>query len=81
MPTRTTIGQLLVNEALPEEYRDYDRVMDNKSVQKIMQSVADKDPDRWLLFWFRLSKDSCSLQAHSLRIRRQDQQDSRNSGS
>lgn len=47
MPTRTTIGQLLVNEALPEEYRDYDRVMDSKTVQKIMQSVADKNPDQY----------------------------------
>ena len=47
MPTRTTIGQLLVNDALPEEYRDYDRVLDSKSVQKIMQSVADKNPDQY----------------------------------
>jgi len=47
MPTRATIGQLLVNDALPEKYRDYGRVMDSKSVQKILQQVADEDPDNY----------------------------------
>jgi hypothetical protein len=47
MPTRTTIGQLLVNEALPEELRDYDRVLDGKAVQKIMQTIAEKNPDQY----------------------------------
>jgi hypothetical protein len=47
MPTRSTIGQLLVNEALPEKYRDYERVMDGKTVQNVMQDIAEKDPDSY----------------------------------
>lgn len=47
MPTRTTIGQLLVNDALPEQYRDYERVMDGKSVQKVMQEVSEKEPEKY----------------------------------
>ena len=47
MATRATIGQLLVNEALPEQYRDYERVLDGKTVQKIMQNIAEKDPDKY----------------------------------
>lgn len=47
MATRTTIGQLLVNEALPEGYRDYNRVLDGKTVQKVMQEISEKDPDSY----------------------------------
>lgn len=47
MPTRATIGQLLVNEALPEKYRDYNRVMDGKTVQKILQQIAEEEPDNY----------------------------------
>jgi DNA-directed RNA polymerase subunit beta' len=47
MPVKATIGQLLVNEALPEKYRDYNRVMDGKTVQKILQDIAENDPDNY----------------------------------
>jgi hypothetical protein len=47
MPTKATIGQLLVNESLPEQYRDYNRVLDGKTVQKILQDIAEKDPDSY----------------------------------
>ena len=47
MSTRATIGQLLVNDTLPEKYRDYARVMDSKSVQKVLQDIAENDPDSY----------------------------------
>lgn len=47
MSIKTTIGQLLVNDALPEKYRDYNRVMDGKAVQKILQDIAENDPDSY----------------------------------
>jgi hypothetical protein len=47
MPIKTTLGQLLVNEALPEKYRDYGRVMDSKAVSAVMDKVANEDPDSY----------------------------------
>lgn len=44
---RTTVGQLLINDALPEEMRDYTRTLDKKTVSKLMQEVADKHPDKY----------------------------------
>ena len=43
----TTVGQLLVNEALPEDMRDYERALDKKSVQKLFADIAVKYPDRY----------------------------------
>ena len=43
----TTVGQLLVNESLPEDLRDYERVLDNKSIAALLQQVAEKYPDRY----------------------------------
>lgn len=43
----TTIGQLMVNEALPAELRDYNRVLDGEGVEKLFQNLAErygKDP-------------------------------------
>jgi shikimate kinase len=44
---KTTVGQLLVNEALPEDMRDYDRVLDGKMQKKLLQVVAEKHPDKY----------------------------------
>jgi DNA-directed RNA polymerase subunit beta' len=43
----TTVGQLLVNESLPEDLRDYERVLDKKSIAALLQQVAEKYPDRY----------------------------------
>lgn len=43
----TTIGQLMINEALPEEYRDYSRVMDKKTTQKVLFDLAKKHPEKY----------------------------------
>lgn len=44
---KTTLGQLLVNEALPEEMRDYNRQLDGKSVAALLGRVAEERPDQY----------------------------------
>jgi DNA-directed RNA polymerase subunit beta' len=41
----TTVGRVLVNEALPEDMRDYTRVVDKKTMKNLLQQIADKRPD------------------------------------
>lgn len=43
----TTVGQLLINDALPEELRDYSRVLDKKSMHWLFSEIADKHPERY----------------------------------
>lgn len=47
MALRTTAGRVLANEALPERYRDYDRVLDGKGLSALMQRIAEEDPDAY----------------------------------
>ena len=45
-PTLTTVGQLLINSAIPSEHRDYSRVFDKKSLYKFLTEQATRmDPD------------------------------------
>jgi DNA-directed RNA polymerase subunit beta' len=44
---QTTVGQLLVNDALPEDLRDYSRTLDKKGLKKLLLEVAQKHPDRY----------------------------------
>lgn len=44
---RTTAGQVLINEALPVELRDYNRVLNKKGTQKLLQEVAEKHSDKY----------------------------------
>ena len=44
---RSTIGQILINSALPEDMRDYDRVLDKKAIKALLQEVAETDPDKY----------------------------------
>ena len=46
MPTYT-LGQLLINEALPEDMRDPSRVWDKKTSQQVMTELANKHPDQY----------------------------------
>lgn len=41
----TTVGQLLVNNALPPELRDYNRVIDGKSIASLFQQLAERHRD------------------------------------
>lgn len=47
MAIKTTIGQLLVNAVLPEDLRDYDRVLDKKGVEKLTYDIAERYPQRY----------------------------------
>lgn len=44
---KTTLGQILINDALPEELRDYDRVLDKKSTSALATKLAEKYPDKY----------------------------------
>lgn len=46
-PLRTTIGQLLVNEILPPDLRDYGRVLDKKGVKALLTQVQARYPDQY----------------------------------
>lgn len=47
MALKTTIGQLMINSALPEDMRDYNRVLNKKGVEELLQQVAEKHPDKY----------------------------------
>jgi len=44
---KTTIGQVLINEKLPEPLRDYTRVMDKKTLYNMFTQVAEKYPAQY----------------------------------
>jgi DNA-directed RNA polymerase subunit beta' len=44
---RTTVGQLLINEILPEDLRDYTRVLDKKSIRTLLRLVATQYPQKY----------------------------------
>lgn len=54
MPLQTSVGQLLVNDALPEDLRDYTRVLDKKGVEKLFTELARRYPDRYKDVYNRL---------------------------
>lgn len=47
MPLRTTVGQLLINDALPPEHRDYNRVLDKGGVANLLAAVATTSPEQY----------------------------------
>lgn len=44
---QTTIGQVLVNEAIPEAYRDYGRVMSKDEADDVLSRIAHEQPERY----------------------------------
>lgn len=42
---RTTVGQVLVNDALPPRYRDYTRRLDKAGLKAFLQGVAKSNPE------------------------------------
>lgn len=52
---RATVGQIMVNEALPPSLRDYNRVLDGKSVAALLHKVAQEYPDQYRDIVKRLS--------------------------
>ena len=43
----TTVGQVLVNDALPPRFRDYGRVMDSKGIESVLEDIAREAPDEY----------------------------------
>ena len=43
----TTVGQILVNDAIPEKFRDYGRVLDSEGLENLLESVARDDPESY----------------------------------
>lgn len=44
---KTTVGQLLVNEALPEDMRNYSRILDKKTTPQLFHELATKYPEQY----------------------------------
>jgi DNA-directed RNA polymerase subunit beta' len=44
---KTTLGQLLINDALPEDMRDYNRVLDKKNMGSLATDLAKRHPDKY----------------------------------
>jgi DNA-directed RNA polymerase subunit beta' len=59
MPEKsTTLGKLLVEQAIPEDMRDQDRVFNKKSTGVFFQELAEKHPDTYIDVLQRLSNIS-----------------------
>lgn len=43
----TTVGNLLINDALPEDMRKHQHTLDKKGVHKLMMELAEKHPERY----------------------------------
>lgn len=56
MSLKTTVGQLLINDALPEDLRDYKRVLDGKGVKSLMTDLAQRYPERYRDIVYRLTR-------------------------
>lgn len=51
---RATAGQLLINEILPPDMRDYNRKLDKKGLARLLSELADKHPELYRDVSFRL---------------------------
>ena len=45
---RTTMGRLLVDQALPPDLRDQNRVLDKKGMSRLLRELAEKHPDKYV---------------------------------
>ena len=50
----TTVGQVLVNDALPPRFRDYGRVMDSNGIEQVLQQIAREAPEEYAAVTKRL---------------------------
>lgn len=44
---KSTVGQLLVNDALPQPLRDYNRVYDQKGLDQVLSDLAHNHPEKY----------------------------------
>lgn len=59
------MGQLLVNQSLPPDLRDYNRVLDKKGVQQLLDTVARKYPEQYAEIAKNLSDVGRKVAYHS----------------
>lgn len=53
---KTTVGQVLVNQLLPEDMRDYGRVLDKKGLGDLLAEVGRRYPEKYRDVSFRLGQ-------------------------
>jgi len=44
---KTTVGQLLINDILPPDMRDYDRPINKKTIKTVLREVAKRYPEQY----------------------------------
>jgi DNA-directed RNA polymerase subunit beta' len=44
---KTTLGQLMINEALPEDMRDYSRELSKRNIGDLFNELAERHPDKY----------------------------------
>ena len=67
----STLGQILVNDALPEEYRDYTRTLGKDEADAVLGDVARKYPERYKdVSWrfMQLGREHAYLDGTTLRL-------------
>lgn len=52
----STAGQILINDALPPDMRDYSRVLDGKELSSLLRQLAQQHPDKYREVTHRLSQ-------------------------
>lgn len=57
----TTVGRLMVNEALPPELRDYDRVLDKKTLNGVLTELQARFPEQYKRVIHELSKTGADI--------------------
>lgn len=62
---RTTVGQLLVNESLPADLKDYNRVLDKSGINALALEVANKYPRSYKDVIYNLHRTG-GMVAHSV---------------
>lgn len=53
---RSTIGQLVVNDSLPDDLRDYNRELDKKGLSTLLAEVAKRHPEKYREVSHKLSQ-------------------------
>ena len=59
---KATVGQVLINDALPKDMRDHQRVLDKKGLNSLLEELAEKHPDKYRQVTAALQdvgKDAC----------------------
>jgi DNA-directed RNA polymerase subunit beta' len=56
MAREATVAQILINDVLPEDLRDYHRVLDKKGLNNLLREVASRYPDRYREISHRLNQ-------------------------